>query len=173
MSTARCGATASNTNTVVESAGIACRRRDSNIAVSVMAPITAARNTLAVGCTTMTKATNASPAEHHGGPRPDQLRRQQDGRAHDRDVGSRDRHQVRHSRRPELAAGSRGDQGGVPEHQCREHRGLIGGHHLVDGRGESTANGVRGPLHRAGAAQLRLACRGEHRDRQVMADAGG
>ena len=63
MSTARCGATASNTNTVVESAGIACRRRDSNIAVSVIAPITAARNTLAVGCTTMTKATNASPAD--------------------------------------------------------------------------------------------------------------
>lgn len=61
-STARCGASANNSSTVAASAGMACRRRELSIPVNAMAPIAAARNTLAVGCTTMTKATSASAA---------------------------------------------------------------------------------------------------------------
>src|ERR1700750_1910953 len=62
-STASCGATTINTSTVAESAGIACLRRADRIASSATAPITAARNTLAVGCTTITKATRATAAK--------------------------------------------------------------------------------------------------------------
>ena len=43
-------------------AGIACRRREDNTPTSAIAPITAARSTLAVGCTTMTNNTRAAPA---------------------------------------------------------------------------------------------------------------
>ena len=61
-STASCGASASTISTVADRAGIACRRREDRIPANAIAPITAARRTLAVGCTTMTKATNASAA---------------------------------------------------------------------------------------------------------------
>ncbi len=61
-STASCGAVAINTNTVAARAGIACRRRDDTIPANAMAPITAARSTLAVGWTTMTKPTRADAA---------------------------------------------------------------------------------------------------------------
>ncbi|CAG6857444.1 hypothetical protein PICSAR132_02426 [Mycobacterium avium subsp. paratuberculosis] len=61
-STDSCGATANNTSTVAARAGIACRRREVSMPANAMAPITAARNTLAVGCTTTTKATSASAA---------------------------------------------------------------------------------------------------------------
>src|SRR5437588_12501747 len=61
-STARCGATVSNTNTVADKAGMAWRRRDDNMAASAMAPMTAARSTLADGCTTMTNPSNATAA---------------------------------------------------------------------------------------------------------------
>ncbi|CNV98174.1 Uncharacterised protein [Mycobacterium tuberculosis] len=62
MSTARWGAAASKTSTLPDKAGIACRRRADSIPTRAMAPITAARNTLAVGCTRMTNATNATAA---------------------------------------------------------------------------------------------------------------
>ena len=61
-STANCGATTINNSTVPASAGIACRRRDDSTPTKAIAPITAARNTLAVGCTTMTNSTKAMPA---------------------------------------------------------------------------------------------------------------
>ena len=48
--------------TLADNTGMACLRRCDTTASSVMAPITAARNTLADGCTTMTKATSASAA---------------------------------------------------------------------------------------------------------------
>jgi len=59
-------------HTAVESAGIACRRREDSIPASVMAPITAARNTLAVGCTTITNVHQCHGGEQHGRPRADQ-----------------------------------------------------------------------------------------------------
>ena len=49
-------------STVVARAGMACRRRDVSMPASAIAPITAARSTLAVGCTTNTNATSATPA---------------------------------------------------------------------------------------------------------------
>ncbi len=51
-----------NSSTVPAKAGIACRRRADNTPNSAIAPITAARSTLAVGCTTITNTTNAAPA---------------------------------------------------------------------------------------------------------------
>ncbi len=42
--------------------GIACRRREDSTPISAIAPITAARSTLAVGCTTMTNTSKATPA---------------------------------------------------------------------------------------------------------------
>src|SRR5882757_7598727 len=62
MSTASWGAPIIRISTVVDSAGIACRRRWATIASRVMAPITAARSTLADGCTTTTNAARAIAA---------------------------------------------------------------------------------------------------------------
>ena len=61
-STASSGAAIISAMTAADSTGIACLRRCVTTASSVMAAITAARNTLADGCTTMTNATNAAPA---------------------------------------------------------------------------------------------------------------
>ena len=173
MSTARWGAAANKTSTLADNAGIACRRREDSIATSAMAPITAARSTLAVGCTTMTNATNATAAEHDGRARPDQPGREQHRRAHDRDVGTRHRRQVRHARRAKLTAGFGGDRRGVTENQRGQHRGLIGRQHVASRRGEPTADRMRRPLQWAGAPHRRPARRVEHRNRQVMAGRAG
>ena len=61
-STANCGATTISNSTVVDKAGIACLRRADNTPINAIAPITAARSTLAVGCTTMTNSSRATPA---------------------------------------------------------------------------------------------------------------
>src|SRR5581483_10380167 len=61
-STASWGAATISTSTAAHRLGIAWRRRDDNMPSSAMAPITAARNTLAVGCTTITKTTRATAA---------------------------------------------------------------------------------------------------------------
>ena len=138
-STASCGATASSTSTEAHNAGIACRRRDDTIPASAMAAITAARKTLAVGCTTMTNASKRHRGKQHGHARADQPGREQHGPAHDRDVGPRHRRQVRHARRAKLAAGLGGDRRGIPENQGGQHRGLFAGQYLPD----SGANRLR------------------------------
>jgi hypothetical protein len=61
-STASSGAATMSAMTAADSTGIACLRRCVTRASSVMAAITAARNTLADGCTTMTNATSAVAA---------------------------------------------------------------------------------------------------------------
>src|SRR5262249_19197587 len=62
ISTASSGAAIISTMTLADKAGPACLRRRDTIASSVMAPIPAARSTLADGCTTMTNASSASAA---------------------------------------------------------------------------------------------------------------
>ena len=88
-STASSGAAIISAMTAADSTGIACLRRCVTTASSVMAAITAARNTLADGCTTMTNATKASRGEHDRGPRTDQHRCQQHRPADDRHVRTR------------------------------------------------------------------------------------
>src|SRR3954454_4986338 len=61
-STASSGAAIINMITLADNTGMACLRRCETTASSVMAPITAARSTLADGCTTMTNAASASAA---------------------------------------------------------------------------------------------------------------
>ena len=61
-STASSGAAIISAMTAVDNTGIACLRRCVTRASSVIAAITAARNTLADGWTTMTNATNAAAA---------------------------------------------------------------------------------------------------------------
>ena len=61
-STASSGAPIISAMTDADSTGIACLRRCDTTASSVMAPITAARNTLAEGWTTMTNANSATAA---------------------------------------------------------------------------------------------------------------
>src|SRR4029077_3816643 len=61
-STASSGAAIISTITLADKTGMACLRRCDTTASSVMPPITAARSTLADGCTTMTNATSASAA---------------------------------------------------------------------------------------------------------------
>ena len=61
-STANCGVVTINSSTVAASAGIACRRRDDSTPTNAIAPITAARSTLAEGWTTTTNSANVTPA---------------------------------------------------------------------------------------------------------------
>jgi hypothetical protein len=61
-STASSGAPIIRTMTLPANAGMACLRRCDSTASSVMAPMTAARSTLAEGCTTMTNASSANAA---------------------------------------------------------------------------------------------------------------
>ena len=60
--TASCGAKTINEITVAASTGMPWRRRADTTAISAIAPITAARSTLAVGCTTITNTTSATAA---------------------------------------------------------------------------------------------------------------
>src|SRR4029079_12643425 len=61
-STDSSGAAIISTITLSAKPGMSCLRRCDTTASSVMAPITAARSTLADGCTTMTNATSATAA---------------------------------------------------------------------------------------------------------------
>ena len=62
MSTANSGAMTMSNRTVADSAGRACRRRLVSSASNAIAPITAARRTLAVGSTITTKPASVTPA---------------------------------------------------------------------------------------------------------------
>ena len=172
-STASCGATASNTTTVADRAGMACRRRDDSIPVNAMAPITAARNTLAVGCTTTTNPASPSAANTTAARGP--INRAENSTAAHTIVTLAPETAIKcvmpDARNSRLV--SRGHRRGVTEHQGGQHRRLLGRQCVANGGGESTAHRVRGPLRGTRGAHGRPARRVEHRDRQVTAGRTG
>jgi len=61
-STASAGHITMSTSTLADNAGMACRRRCTNIPISITEPIAAARNTLGDGCTITTNANSVTAA---------------------------------------------------------------------------------------------------------------
>ena len=69
-STASCGAAIISAMTLADNTGMAWRRRPESTANKAIAPITAARSTLALGCTTTTNNTSAAAASVTAGRGP-------------------------------------------------------------------------------------------------------